>query len=252
MRFYIHSDRYINEPAAGETVPIKEVASNRMLFLKSTAEKLLHTTDKWVEFDKFCSDADAALKKDYLDGLTLLECFDIAEVADVPVPDTNGCRVAGERDYKAVGEFMQANVGKGFSVAAIRDSRYYTEDSVRARQFLNQEYNFIREQNGKIQAVLVISVPRPENVSSTASVESIVFAEALREDAAADCVDALVKYAEAEFKGDICKFRFTKSDACHAWMVSKLAGLGFEPVCTLEKELYRSVDVTFYDKMIGA
>lgn len=252
MKFFIHGDTFQREPEAGETVPLRAKHSNRMLFLKSTAAALLDAADRWVEFDAFAAGADETLKKDYRDGLTLLECFDLAELADLPEPDTNGCRVAGERDYKAVGAFLCENLSKGRSLAAITDPLYYTEDHVRARQFMNREYNFLRERDGVLQAVLVVAVPKSESVSSVVSLESIAFEAALTEREAGECLAALVDFAEQEFRGDLAKLRFIRSDDSQDWMVDRLVQAGFHPVCTLEKELNCTRDVTFYDRMIGA
>ena len=251
MRFFIYSDAFIKEPGAGETIPLKSLRSNRMLFLKATAAPLLTALDRWTEFDAFSAGADPTQKKDLLDGLTLLQCFDLAELADLPERDDDGCRVAGERDYKAVGAFLTANAGKDFSLTAVTDPRYYTEDSVRARQFMNREYSFLRERDGALEAVLVTSVPRPENVSCVATIESVAFVEGIGEEAAEDCLRALLNFAGREFIGDLGKFRFLYMDPGQDWMLERLKQIGFAPVCTLEKEFYRSVDVTFYDRTIG-
>ena len=252
MQFLIHSDAFTREPGAGETVPLKTVKTGRMLFLKATAAALLDRLDAWTAFDAFSAGAGDAQKADWLDGLTLLECFDIAELTDLPLParDPDGCRVAGERDYKAVGAFLQENVGKGFSAAAITDPRYYSEDNVRARQFLNQEYNFLREENGALQAVLTISVPRPENVSCVGTVDKVVFDAALDEPTAVRCLSSLISFAGEEFTGDLSKLRFFCTGGERGWLLERLVGLGFAPVCTLEREMHRSVDVTFYDRTI--
>ena len=189
--------------------------------------------------------------QDYEDALTALEAFGLAEIRDRKASDTAGCRVAGERDYAAISAFMNENAGVGYGFAPAVPPSYYDDVHVRSRQFNNEEYNFLKERDGRLIAVLLMAVPPFDQVSSAATVRAAVFSGALDEQACVECLRDLLRYARHAFDGEFAKFRFPYSDARQDWLRDALLQEGFSETCTLRREIANRVDLTLYDRVIG-
>ena len=146
MRYLINSSAFTRRDAQNGVIPMK--AGFRALFLKESAGVLLDRTDEWIDFDEVFRGAPEQLLRDLRDGLTLLECFDIAQVEeDKPV---KLCRVAGERDYRRISAFLAQHAGQGANQSLTYTPALHNEDGIRARQFNNHEYNFLAERDGQI------------------------------------------------------------------------------------------------------
>ena len=127
---------------------------------------------------------------------------------------------------------------------------YLSEDSIRARQFNNKEYNFIRSDADSVCAVLTIGVPGTEQVDSAGRINNVAFRAGDDEDACRYSLEALVRFAAECFKGDLNKLRFIYTDPVQDWLRGFFENTGFKKTCTLEREIAKSIDVTFYDKML--
>lgn len=246
MRFIINGAAFTRQEAKNGVIPLK--AGFRALFLKESTAALLDKPGEWIDFNVLAQDADEQLHRDLLDGLTLLECFDIAQVERTIVPKV--CRVAGERDHRRITAFLQKHAGGAANPSLIYSEAAHNEDSVRARQFNNQEYNFICEQDGEITALLIVRPPFSEDVSAVLYIEHALFDRALSDETRLQLLRAMLEEAADAFKLDYGKLRYQHFDACQERTLKELLALGFAYVCTLEKEMTGGADLHIYDRRI--
>ena len=247
MRFIINGEAFIRQEARNGVIPMK--AGFRALFLKETAAALLDRLDEWIDFDDLARGADDQLRRDLSDGLTLLECFDIARVERDVVPRV--CRVAGERDYRRITAFLKQHAGGAANPSLVYVEDAHNEDSVRARQFNNQEYNFLCGQDGKIAALLIVRPPFPEDVSAVLYIQHALFDGALPEETRLQLLSAMLEEAASAFRQDYGKLRYQVFDACQERTLNELEKLGFKHACTLEKEMSGGADLHIYDRRIA-
>ena len=247
MRYLINSSAFTRRDAQNGVIPMK--AGFRALFLKESAGVLLDRTDEWIDFDEVFRGAPEQLLRDLRDGLTLLECFDIAQVEeDKPV---KLCRVAGERDYRRISVFLAQHAGQGANQSLTYTPALHNEDGIRARQFNNHEYNFLAERDGQIIALMIVRPPAAGDVSSVVYLQHVVYATELPAAEHQPLLQALLTEVETAFRPDYARLRFQYFDACQDGMLSALANLGFQKTCTLERELLGGLDLTIYDRVIG-
>lgn len=247
MRFIINGEAFTRQEARNGVIPMK--AGFRALFLKESAAALLDKPGEWVDFDALAQGADESLRRDLSDGLTLLECFDIAQVEREIVSKT--CRVAGERDYRRITAFLKQHAGGEANPSLVYVEDAHNEDAVRARQFNNQEYNFICEQEGEIAALLIVRPPFSEDVSAVLYVQHALFDGALPEETRMQLLSAMLEEAASAFRQDYGKMRYQVIDPCQERTLKELKKLGFTHVCTLEKEMAGGADLHIYDRKIG-
>ena len=247
MRFIINGEAFTRQEARNGVIPMK--AGFRALFLKESAAALLDKSDEWIDFDDLAQDADESLRRDLSDGLTLLECFDIAQVERESLPKV--CRVAGERDYRRITAFLKQHAGGEANPSLVYVEDAHNEDAVRARQFNNQEYNFICEQDGGIAALLIVRPPFSEDVSAVLYVQHALFDGALPEETRMQLLSAMLEEAASAFRQDYGKMRYQVIDPCQERTLKELTALGFTHVCTLDKEMAGGTDLHIYDRKIG-
>ncbi len=250
MKFYIEREAFTAVEPAKDAIPLKALRSGCALFLNPSAAPLL-ATHGWVDFEEFAADAGAPLRRDFEDALTALECFELAKVAEREARAGNDCRVAGEKDYAAVSAFIRAHMACGHSYSPVANPEYYSAVSVRARQFNNSDYHFMKERGGELIAVLIVTVPTAGDVSSVVTLHAAVFSALLNKAESAACLHDLLEFAELEFKEEFSTFRFLYTDAKQDAMLSMLLDEGFTKVCTLEKELNKTIDLVIYDLYRG-
>lgn len=247
MRYLINSSAFSRRDAQSGVIPMK--AGFRALFLKESAGALLDRTDEWIDFEEMTHGASEQLRRDLLDGLTLLECFDIAQIEEEkPVKP---CRVAGERDYRRISAFLERHAGKGPNHSLVYSSALHNEDSVRARQFNNHEYNFLAEKEGQIVSLMIVRPPAEGDVSSVVYLQHVVYDTELPGAEQTALLEALLTEVEAAFHQDYARLRFQYFDACQDGLLSALTAQGFQKTCTLERELLGGIDLTIYDRVIG-
>jgi len=247
MRYLINSSAFTRKEAQNGVIPMK--AGFRALFLKESAGALLDRTDEWIDFEEVAHGASEQHRRDLRDGLTLLECFDIAQIEEEkPVKP---CRVAGERDYRRISAFLEYHAGKGPNQSLAYSPALHNEDSVRARQFNNQEYNFLMERDGQIIALIIVRPPAASDVSSVVYLQHVVYAAELPKEEHTALLETLLAEVEASFRQDYARLRFQYFDACQDGLLSALIEQGFRKTCTLERELLGGIDLTIYDRMIG-
>lgn len=247
MQYLINSSAFTRQAPQKGVVPIK--AGFRALFLKESAGALLERTDEWIDFEETAHGAGEQLRRDLLDGLTLLECFDIARIREEKA--VRPCRVAGERDYRRISAFLERHAGKGSNLSLAYSSAVHNEDDIRARQFNNHEYNFLAEREGEIIAVMIVRPPAADDVSSVVYLQHVIYASELSDPEQTALLTALLTEVESAFRRDYARLRFQYFNACQDGMLSALTAQGFRKICTLERELLGNVDVTIYDRMIG-
>lgn len=247
MRYLINSSAFTRQEVQNGVIPMK--AGFRALFLKESAGALLDRTDIWIDFEEVTQGVPEQQRRDLRDGLTLLECFDIAQIeAEKPV---KLCRVAGERDYRRISAFLECYAGKGPNQSLAYSPALYNEESVRARQFNNHEYNFQAELEGQIVALMIVRPPAAGDVSSVVYLQHVIYAAELPEAEQTALLEALLAEVEAAFRQDYARLRFQYFDACQDGLLSALTAQGFQKTCTLERELLGGVDLTIYDRVIG-
>ena len=247
MRYLIHSGAFTRQEARGGVIPLK--AGFRALFLKESAGALLDKTDEWIDFEAAAQGASEPQRRDLRDGLTLLECFDIAEIEEEK--PAKPCRVAGERDYRRISAFLARHGGKGPNQSLPYSPELHNEDSLRARQFNNQEYHFLLERDGEIRAMIIVRPPAAADVSSAAYVQHALYAADMPQEEQAAALEAMLAEVENAFRQDYARLRYQYYDASQDGALAALVKASFRKVCTLKRELIGGIDLTIYDRKIG-
>lgn len=246
MKYRINSGTYTVVGEHADTLALKTTDTRRVLCIPSGGTAVLDKPDVWVSLDG----QEGAKLQDELNALRVLEAFNIADVEHDPEPDTDGCTVAGERQYREIAAFYKTAAQNPRSAIYAPSEEYISEDAIRARQFNNKEYNFIRRDDKGICAVLTIGVPTGTQVSSAGRINSAAFRAGDDDALCAHSLAALLRFAGDCFTGDLVKLRFIYTGEAQDWMLSVLETQGFEKICTLKRELAKSIDVTYYDKML--
>ena len=246
MKYRINSDSYTVVGPHADTLALKTTDTRRVLCIPAGGTAVLDKADVWVNFEE----KDPEKSRDMLNALKVLEAFNIADVEHDPEPDTDGCTVAGERQYRIISAFFKNEAGNPRTIISSDTDTYLSEDSIRTRQFNNKEYNFIRSDADGVCAVVTIGVPGKERVDSAGRINNVAFRAGDDDAACRHSLESLIRFATESFRGDLNKLRFIYSGEAQNWIREILGDLGFKKTCTLERELAKSVDVTFYDKML--
>ena len=244
MKFRIIRDGYEKrgDTTPYGTIPLRSKRNGRDFFLSVEAEALMTLPDGEYDFDGTFGAFDREKRQALLDGLTLLSAFGAAELFDEPRRSSEFCRVAGEKDYCAVAALITDDTTLRFGQLPI-DPVYMSQDSIRARQFNNEEYNFLYIKNDEIKAVLTACMPQASSYSAAFRLLGIAIGEGCD---AEDVIDRLLECAMRSFCGEfrICRYLcFDPNDPFAKTLLSK----GFKETARLFGEAEDGADVTVYD-----
>ena len=244
MRFEIINDGFEKrgDITPYGTLPLRSKGNGRDFFLNAPAAVLLDLSSGEHDFEAEFGGLPPEKQQELRDGLTLLSAFGAAKLQKESA-ESAFCRVAGEKDYKAVSALVNSD-----SVTRMgkmpRDPEYMSQDSIRARQFNNDEYNFLYWENGALKGVLLACIPSSKTYSVAFRLCGIVVSE----DAdAAETAGKLIDYTISEFQEEfrICRYLcFEEEDR----LVPILLAHGFAQTAHLLKEAEDGGDVTIYDK----
>lgn len=251
MKFMLKSDAFqrLGEITDYDTIPLLATESKRNLFLPSGAEPLLAQSDNWIELEQLqASYSDKA--EDLKNGLILLECFGIAEVKEDPRQEDKSLRVAGERDYRSLADFLTGGKIRRYGNIDLSMTEYVQEylnqDNIRARQFNNMEYNFLIRRNGELVAVLLVGMPSEASYSTACCISWFVVSEDVSEEEDVELLNKLLDYTAEAFKAEFTRLRYL-SVAEGDLFVKMLVDYGFKQVAKLVKEADDGRDVIIYD-----
>lgn len=248
MKYKIKKDSFVKEDDKNGIITLRASSNNRLLFLKDTMANLLDVKpDEWVLVDK-TDIPDETIYKDYEDALTLLNCFDIAEIIDDKV--ITNLYVAGEKEYRILSPFIINNNGKGLSTKLKFSDSYYSEDNLRYRQFNNEEYNFYYKENDDIKAVINFHVTAPTDLTDIGTFQYVIFKDGLSAEGSKELFDKLLLFVEKKFHNDLVKLRFEFIGNVDDFIVDEIIKCGYSHVATLEKEIDGKKDLIFYEKRI--
>lgn len=247
MRFIVHQAVFekVAERTSYGTIPLKIKKTGRELSLKETAGRLLEIADKELELENLLTGCDESLQQDLRDGLTLLSAFGIAEVFDDPRDGEKDIRVAGERDYRDIAAFLAKSDNISYGNFKVDFTEYINEDNIRARQFMNLEYNFLYRSGGEIKGVLLMAMPREYSFERICRIGWAVIARELS-DQAEEIINGLLDYAQTQFGDEFaaCRYFHIQPDDR---LVTILQQRGFTETAHLEKETNDGHDVVIYD-----
>lgn len=246
MKYRINSGAYTVLGDHADTLVLKTTDTRRALCIPAGGTAVLDNADTWHCFDE----KDGEKRRDMQNALKVLEAFNIADIEHDPEPDTDGCTIAGERQYREISAFYKTAIRNAHTILYTSSDEYHSEDMIRMRQFNNKEYNFIRRDSNGICAVLTIGVSGMQQVDCTGKINSVAFRAGDDDAMCRRSMESLVRFAAECFRGDLNKFRFIYTGSAQDWLLGAFEGLGFKKVCTLEREIAGSIDVTFYDKML--
>ncbi len=247
MKFEICHDAYERRGQVTEdgTLPLRSLKNGRDFFLKAAAAPLLELDGSVHDAETEFSALTPETRQDYLDGLTLLSAFGAARVLEETAESPVRIRVAGEKDYKAIAQLMnRENVLRLGKIPG--DPTYMNEDNIRARQFNNDEYNFLYLRSGELRGVLLACMPSLKAHSVAFRLCGIAVEEG--EDVG-EIVGKLTDYCIREFSGEFRVIRylcFREEDP----LLPYLEEMGFTRSAYLEKEAEDGGDVAVFDKRI--
>ena len=244
MKFRIITENFDvrGEATPYGTIPLRSRVNRRDFFLDIKAADLLSLPEGEHDFDELFGSCDPRDRRAFLDGLTLLSAFGVAEVSAEEPEGPICCRVAGERDYRDISKLLTGEDTVRMGVVPA-DKVYMSEDNIRARQFNNDEYNFIYTENGEIKGVLIACMPQAGSFSAAFRLCGIAIARGCDPDMIIGPLFACAKDAfRDEFR--ICRYLCFAEDDPFA---ERLTVLGFRETAKLSAEAEDGGDVTVYD-----
>ena len=249
MKFEIISEAYEQrgDRTPYGTIPLRSKKNGRDFFLNAPAALLLQLPGGEHDFEAEFGAYEPEKQQDLRDGLILLSAFGAAVIRQEKAEGPSFCRVAGEKDYRAVSALIRREDARRFGKMPM-DPEYMSEDSIRARQFNNNEYNFLFFENGALKGVLLACMPSLKTYSAAfrlcgAAVEQGADAE--------EAVGKLIDYTVLDFKDEFRVFRYLCFDENDP-LLPVLENRGFKQTARLVKEAEDGGDVTVYDKRIDA
>ena len=253
MKFIIDSNAYeiAKSQRSQDVIALVSKAVNRNLFLKKEAGRLLQNADREIDFEEWSQDFDNEEIRDLKDGLTLLECFGIARCSESERDLVPYVRVAGERDYRRIAAFIQEQQEDTFGFLPAGSEDFYSEDNIRARQFMNVEYCFLTQEDGQIESLIIIAMPKAQTLSAAVRICGVRFRADLDRERCEYLLEQMINRAVDSFSDDYTKLRFLRWQDSQDALTDSLKKLGFVQICTLKKEAYDGSDVTVYDLQIG-
>lgn len=252
MKYKFIEDSYTVREEENDTISLMINKTNQIIYLNNAARKILFDPNKTEDLDKFVESLDVDDKtqayKDYEELLYQLECFELVKVEKEEQESSDGCKIAGEKDYNEIAQFINANIQNQFSYSNVVNMKYYNPISIRARQFNNTEYNILYFLDGKIVADLVVALPPNTSGFVVVYFNAIFFNNTLNEDECKKILGELLKYVSKLFEKKFCKLRFHYFNETQNWLLPILKSLGFKEICTFEKELRDNKSLTVFDK----
>ncbi len=253
MKFEILSEGYERrgEETPFGTIPLRSTSNRRDFFLNSAAAELLALPEGVHDFEEEFGQCSPEKKRDLEDGLILLSAFGAAAITEEK-PDFGApyiCRVAGEKDYKAIAALINSDTACRLGTIQKSETNM-SQDMIRARQFNNQEYNFLCLKEGKPLAVLLVGMPAWESYSDAFRIAGIAVANETDQADIKELAGMLLDYAIAEFQEEfsICRYlSFAEDDPLAEMLKEK----GFSETASLKGEAEDGGDVVIYDRRIS-
>lgn len=252
MRYKFNEGSYTVRKEENDTISLMIKKTNQIIYLNSAARKILFDPNKTGDLDKFVQNLNVEDKeqayKDYEELLYQLECFELVKIEKEEQESILGCKIAGEKDYNEIARFITANIKNQFSYSNVVNMKYYNPISIRTRQFNNNEYNILYFSEGKIIADLVVALPPKTSGFVVVYFNAVFFSKELNESDSKRVLKELLEYASKLFEKNFCKLRFHYFNEMQNWLLDTLENMGFNKVCTFEKELREDKALTVYDK----
>lgn len=254
MRFRLIKDsfRRLGECTGYGTIPLYSEVNGKNLFLPVGAELLLQLADEaagWYDLDSLTKDFDETRRRACEDALVILACFGIAECEQVETKSQEGVFVAGEREYEEVSRFIQAAQaeGGGYLLEGRGLEDFFSVSAVRARQFNNVCYHFMYRRDGRMEAVLLVSMMPKETLPTAVMLGGLLFRAGLAAEEQKKFFHALLRHVAEAFAADFSKLRFFYKNDTEADTLSLLLEEGFRKVAVLSHELSDGGSVVLYD-----
>lgn len=254
MRFFVNSDRYIYRDEDEDTISLMIKKSNQIIYLNKSAKKILGMTEKDIDLKDFVESLNIDclnkefIYKDYEEIIYQLESFGIITISNKDKDISSGCKIAGERNYLEVANFIENNKDNVFSYTSISNMQYYNPISIRSRQFNNTEYNLMYIRDERIISLLVVSLPPNTSGFSVIYLNSVFFENSIPEKECIGLLNELINFATKLFKDDFTKIRFHYFNTKQNWLLEQLKYSGFKKSCALEQEIDKNIKLDVYDK----
>lgn len=188
MKFKIIEDSYIFRDEDDDTISLMIKETSQIIYLNAMAKKILETSHDFCELKDFVkmlnldSGTEKIAMKEFEELIYQLESFGILLISNKEVFYGEGCKVAGERDYADIANFIECNLKNQYSYSSITNTAYFNSISIRSRQFNNLEYNILKRKDEKILSDLIISMPASTSGLSVIFINGIIFDSELTEE----------------------------------------------------------------------
>lgn len=249
MRFKVKAGtfRRLGEVTEYGTVPLQSVPDGYSLFLPLSAAPLLELQEGWHDMEALVRGLGETQRREWEDALVLLSCFGIAERETAAEPQ-EGVFVAGEREYGEVAAFIRAARKTGFCylLEGGAEEEYFSLSAIRERQFNNREYYFQYKRDGKILAVLFVTLLPKETFSAALLLGGFLAGSGGAEERRG-WLRALLQRISSAFSRDFAKLRFLCKSEAEEGMLQMLREAGFGKTAVLEHELPDGRPVAIYD-----
>lgn len=251
MKYKFLKENYTIREEENDTVSLMINKTNQIIYLNSAAKKLLNDSSSTGELSAFVENLDTEEKaqayKDYEELLYQLECFDVVKLEKQKSGMEDSCRIAGEKDYNMISQFIRTGANNPLSYTSIANKKYYDSTGIRARQFNNMEYNLLYFMDGKLEAVLVVSLPPSASGLAVSYLSAVFFGKQLSEAQCEEASGKLITFALGLFEIRFSKIRFHYYDKTQDKLLEILKKQGFTPICTFKDELRGNKPLTVYD-----
>lgn len=248
MKYTINYDKIKLRTEANGTYSFLNTETMKIVFLNKVASFIylhneINTLEKLVDavINNFNAPSLEKVKLDCINTLNIMSALELLTIEeDKNIMIKEGCYVAGEGDYRKISNFILDNFKHKQNVLLfIGDNLdYYSHYSIRARQFNNQEYNFIYYNDKKeIVAHITLGV-----ITSNTFALLNVFANKKNLDKVKDLINFAFSITPT-----LNKIRIAiKSDNSNDIIKQHAKFLGFELEATLKDEVAKNIDLLNY------
>jgi len=202
-----------------------------------------------------CSEeCENKIREDLVKLVYQLEGLGIVEILKQETnSNMSGLFVAGEVDYANIADFIENNQSNPLNyIQQDTLAGYFHKSAIRVRQFNNREINILYYEHGEQLCDFVIGIPPVGSSVLVLPINTIVFNKNIDLNKAEEILEKALEFVQKELSSEYNKIRFTSYSTNHDNYAKILGKLGFNFIACFKNEVNKNIDLSIFDKQIGA
>ena len=231
--------------------------SKQVLYLNKTASEIIRNAGEITDSKDLAeyviakfnyNPADKSrIIEDLEDTVYLLSTYSVLKLIEDKNDDPrNTVRVAGEKDYVDISDFIKRNINNPENYFYNDFIELYSPVPIRTRQFNNLEYNILAKKEGRIVAILTLAIP--PKMSTALSVILVAFECGLSKETSISVMEQMLNYSSGLFKKSMKKYRVNIFNEKQRGVSSMFDNLGFREITRYVNETRDGNDLIVLDR----